>query len=581
MAKKLETILNCGNSHISANVFSVNGDELVLEQSLLETLHRDLTKDQIWMDSVIKAVENISQKIKGNVRVILPGSMLISKTIRVPHVEPEKQRKIVSFELSQKMPLPLSDLVWDYIVIDDDGVEEEILAFAVKPEIVEKFCDKLVKLGINPVQITPAPVLDYLAIRHVMGDMEAGNEALVINIGAKTTNLLFINQTGYLIRTIAIGGNTMSQSISDSLGITFEKAESLKKAYFSGEIKLAEDDASKTAISNANNQFLARASQEITRSVVTIKRLKKGQSPKTIYLTGRGAFLPGLNEYLQETQQINVQYFNPLIGLKISNNVPAEIHGLFPFILGEPIGMARFIFFESSNEQNKNLNLLPKDKIASIGIKKKTPILILSLLLFSVLPVPSALKSLNEIDQLNKKVEIQEKELKTLENTLTEQELKNTNLNFVSSLRSKIISWHQPFVHSLKTTSLSIELINFTQGILENDEIGDIWIDNFSLDASQELLRRDITEKSNVQNFRLFISGRYLVRPNLDGSPDKNIRDILIDLDRVKKEALTDYLSYTPHIHKIERKSFSIEGKGDLFNRYFSHFEYDILLKVK
>jgi type IV pilus assembly protein PilM len=507
--------------------------------------------------------------------------MLISKTIRVPHVEPEKQRKIVSFELSQKMPLPLSDLVWDYIVIDDDGVEEEILAFAVKPEIVEKFCDKLVKLGINPVQITPAPVLDYLAIRHVMGDMEAGNEALVINIGAKTTNLLFINQTGYLIRTIAIGGNTMSQSISDSLGITFEKAESLKKAYFSGEIKLAEDDASKTAISNANNQFLARASQEITRSVVTIKRLKKGQSPKTIYLTGRGAFLPGLNEYLQETQQINVQYFNPLIGLKISNNVPAEIHGLFPFILGEPIGMARFIFFESSNEQNKNLNLLPKDKIASIGIKKKTPILILSLLLFSVLPVPSALKSLNEIDQLNKKVEIQEKELKTLENTLTEQELKNTNLNFVSSLRSKIISWHQPFVHSLKTTSLSIELINFTQGILENDEIGDIWIDNFSLDASQELLRRDITEKSNVQNFRLFISGRYLVRPNLDGSPDKNIRDILIDLDRVKKEALTDYLSYTPHIHKIERKSFSIEGKGDLFNRYFSHFEYDILLKVK
>ena len=581
MAKKLETILNCGNSHISANVFSVNGEELVLEQSLLETLHRDLTKDQLWMDSVIKAVENISQKIKGNVRVILPGSMLISKTIRVPHVEPEKQRKIVAFELSQKMPLPLSDLVWDYIVIDDDGVEEEILAFAVKPEIVEKFCDKLVKLGINPVQITPAPVLDYLAIRHVMGDMEAGNEALVINIGAKTTNLLFINQTGYLIRTIAIGGNTMSQSISDSLGITFEKAESLKKAYFSGEIKLAEDDASKTAISNANNQFLARASQEITRSVVTIKRLKKGQSPKTIYLTGRGAFLPGLNEYLQETQQINVQYFNPLIGLKISNNVPAEIHGLFPFILGEPIGMARFIFFESSNEKNKNLNLLPKDKIASIGIKKKTPILILSLLLFLALPVPSALKSLNEIDQLNNKIKIQEKELKTLENILSEQELKNTNLNFITSLRSKIISWHQPFVHSLKTTALSIELINFTQGILENDEIGDIWIDNFSLDSTTAPSAKDMIENSSVHNFRLFISGRYLVRPNVNDSQDKNIRDILIDLVRVKKEALTDYVSITPQIHKIERKTFSIEGKGDLFNRYFSHCEYDILLKVK
>ena len=57
-------------------------------------------------------------------------------------------------------------------------------------------------------------------------------------IWAKSTNLLFINPTGYLIRTIAIGGNVMSQNISDSLGITFEKAESLKKAYFAQEINL-------------------------------------------------------------------------------------------------------------------------------------------------------------------------------------------------------------------------------------------------------------------------------------------------------------------------------------------------------
>ncbi|HAD22004.1 MAG TPA: hypothetical protein DCF87_07825 [Opitutae bacterium] len=188
---------------------------------------------------------------------------------------------------------------------------------------------------------------------------------------------------------------------------------------------------------------------------------------------------------------------------------------------------------------------------------------------------------MSEIDKLNNKAHKQETELKTLENILIEQEEKNSNLNFMSSLRSKIISWHQPFINSLKTTSLSIELINFTQGVLENEEIGDIWIDNFSLDADTELSTKGIKEKSVVHNFRLFISGRYLVRPSIDDSAEKNVRDILIDLDRVKKEALTEYLSNIPHIHKIERKSFSIEGKGDLFNRYFSHFEYEILLKVK
>ena len=73
-----------------------------------------------------------------------------------------------------------------------------------------------------------------------------------------------------------------------------QKAENLKKGYFSQEIVLAEDDPSVGVIQNASNQFLARASQEITRSIVTYKRLKKGKSPQKIFLTGRGALLPNL-----------------------------------------------------------------------------------------------------------------------------------------------------------------------------------------------------------------------------------------------------------------------------------------------
>ena len=46
-----------------------------------------------------------------------------------PVVEKDKQDKIVGFELSQKMPFPLAELIWDYQIIDDDGVEQEILAF--------------------------------------------------------------------------------------------------------------------------------------------------------------------------------------------------------------------------------------------------------------------------------------------------------------------------------------------------------------------------------------------------------------------------------------------------------------------
>ena len=62
------------------------------------------------------------------------------------------------------MPFPLSELIWDYQVIDDDGVEQEILAFAVKPDVAESFCEKVVSIGLNPTQITPHR---FLTITHL------------------------------------------------------------------------------------------------------------------------------------------------------------------------------------------------------------------------------------------------------------------------------------------------------------------------------------------------------------------------------------------------------------------------------
>ena len=251
-------------------------------------------------------------------------------------MDEEKQKKIVAFELSQKMPFPLAELIWDYQVIDDDGVEQEILAFAVKPEIAEAFCEKVIEIGLNPIQITPAPILDYNAIM-LSGVSIEEQETLVVNIGAKSTNLLFINPTGFLIRSIAIGGNTLTQNISDNLGALFEKSEEIKKSYFSGEVVFSAEDPNVQILESCSQQFLARASQEITRSIVTYKRLKKGKSPSRIFLSGRGALLNNLPEYLSQSQSLNIDYFDASRSLKIDDGVSNEMRVLLPYMIGEPV----------------------------------------------------------------------------------------------------------------------------------------------------------------------------------------------------------------------------------------------------
>ena len=125
MAAKHELIINCGISHVPASVFGYENNTLKLLKVGLHTLAHDYTQDSLWLDSVVSGIKNLCAdlKLKGEVRFIFPGSFLLTKTIRVPKVEKVKQDKIVGFELSQKMPFPLAELIWDSQIIDDDGVE--------------------------------------------------------------------------------------------------------------------------------------------------------------------------------------------------------------------------------------------------------------------------------------------------------------------------------------------------------------------------------------------------------------------------------------------------------------------------
>lgn len=581
MSEKREVIINCGISHISASVFISDGTKLKLKQVALQTLHYDYSNDQIWLDSLMAGLESLckNEKLKGNARFIFPGSLLLNKTIRVPHVDEEKQKKIVAFELSQKMPFPLAELIWDYQVIDDDGVEQEILAFAVKPEVAESFCEKVVEIGLNPIQITPAPVLDYNAlISSGIGiDQE---ETLVVNIGAKSTNLLFINPTGFLIRSIAIGGNTLTQNISDSLGTLFEKAEDIKKSYFSGEVAFSPDDPSVQVLENCSQQFLTRASQEITRSIVTYKRLKKGKSPNRMFLAGRGALLNNLPEYLSQSQSLNIDYFDPLKSLVIDDNVSQEMRALLPFMIGEPVGLAKAVLKTDSTDLLKRpLNLLPANKLSSLTFKKKAPLILVSVALFSLLPIPGIFKKQDLEANLSDELSLMKNSSQLLDNKIEKKEELNEKFLFTEKLNREIFERNIKFYQKSFTCWVLQDFLNQLQSSLDHLDISDAWFDRLKFEETTQKKPFSDGNTFNLRRtrgYKIILSGRYLVRSSetFSESEANQKRNHLIELNSQKQEALTQHLDRLSFIKKIDKKTFSTEGKGDLFKRYFTHFEY-------
>ncbi len=599
-----KAIFNCGVSHVSASVFSQGEDEiLTLLESGVETLRYDYSDDNLWLDAVVEGLGKLTTKLnlKGEAYMILPGSLLLTKTIRAPRVEEGKQRQIVAFELQQKMPYPLAELIWDYQVVEDDGVEQEVLAIAVRPTIAESFCEKVSSLGLNPVELSAASILDFNALRHSHIEME-GEETLVINVGAKSTNLLFINPEGFLIRNIALGGNSLTQHVADNLGAPFAKAEEVKKTFFSGEVAFAADDPAVQVLEKNAEQFKDRMSQEVTRSVVTYKRLKKGKSPTRVFLCGKGSLLPGLPEHLSQTQSLAVDYFDPLRSVQLGPQIDEELKPQLPFVLSEVIGEACRLFASPEKAKSyRGINLLPKNKLASMAMRKKRWWLAAAAGIAALSPLPGLLVSGGHLEKTQERVERLEDLLDEKQLEVEDQEGKLEEYLAFDHLAGAM----QKDLIPLTEVSRGIDnwrlLLGDIQSRIFDEKVGEVWLDELYVERADAQTagnrgRRSGAprNKQSVQVVRkLIINGRFLVRdanetegadeennsPEDESEPEVKSRDELIELNRRRQAALTESLEKCAFVGEITEKKFETTGKGDLFNRFYTYFHYEINLR--
>ena len=581
------------------------GDDgiLTLLESGVETLRYDYSDENLWLDAVVDGLGKLTSKLKlkGEAYMILPGSLLLTKTIRAPRVEEGKQRQIVAFELQQKMPYPLAELIWDYQVVEDDGVEQEVLAIAVRPTIAESFCEKVSSLGLNPVELSAASILDFNALRHSHIEME-GEETLVINVGAKSTNLLFINPEGFLIRNIALGGNSLTQHVADNLGAPFAKAEEVKKTFFSGEVAFAADDPAVQVLEKNAEQFKDRMSQEVTRSVVTYKRLKKGKSPTRVFLCGRGSLLPGLPEHLSQTQSLAVDYFDPLRSVQLGPRIEEDLKPQLPFVLSEVIGEACRLFASPEKAKSyRGINLLPKNKLASMAMRKKRWWLAAAAAILALSPLPGLLVSGGHLEKTQDRVDRLEDLLDEKQLEVEDQESKLEEYRAFDHLAGSM----QKDLLPLSEVSKGIDnwrlLLGEIQTRIFDEKVGEVWLDELFVERAETQATGGRTRRPGAQRNnqpaqlarKLIINGRFLVRdanetkgsddenniPEDDSEPKVKSRDELIELNRRRQAALTESLEKCAFVGEITEKKFETTGKGNLFERFYTYFHYEINLK--
>ncbi len=386
MSSTKQLIINCGASRVTAAVVSSGGGGLQIEKLVTEGLDYDLSNDDAWLGALSMALRELhsKHKLSGKASFIIPGNQVLTKTIRIPHVEESKRAQIIAFEAQQNIPYPLHEVVWDSQVVGDDGVETEVLFIACKSVTIDDFCREVTQAGFTAENINAATVLDYNAIQFAYPEMD--DDVLLINIGARSTNLLFKNSEGFFVRNIQLGGNSLTQNIADSLGKSFAQAEEIKHKFFTGELDYSEDDSGAKLLRSCSDSFMRRMGQEITRSIVNYRRQKGGAAPKKMLLSGRGALLEGLAEQLSASQKVQVEFFDPLQNVTLDGEIGSDPSAL-RLEISEIIGQAA----REMVADGAGVNLLPDEVQREMEFAAKKPFLLVAAIILAIAPWPAFL----------------------------------------------------------------------------------------------------------------------------------------------------------------------------------------------
>jgi type IV pilus assembly protein PilM len=499
MSSSKRLIINCGASRVTAAYISQQGDGLQIDKLAVEDLHYDYSNEDAWLDAVGDALQGMARqhKLSGKATLILPGNQVLTKTIRIANVEESKRAQVIAFEAQQNIPYPLHEVVWDSQVVGDDGIETEVLFIACKSTTINDFCQKVRTAGLVVESISAATVLDFNAFQFAYPE-KRDEDVLVINIGARSTNLLFSHGDGFFVRNIALGGNSLTQSISDSIGKPFAQAEELKHRFFGDGSDFSDDDAGAKVLLASADSFIRRMNQEITRSIVNYRRQKQGAAPKRILLNGRGALLKGLSEKLAESQKVEVDYFNPLEGVTLDGDIDIPADEL-RLQLSEIIGEAS----RSALPGSAGVNLLPEAIQSAMAFGAKKPFLIFAAACLAIAPWPAFVAyqqvsaGYQEIAKATQAevAPIQDRQTAIRNNQQVAEKL-GQSIQQVEGLVNSKTNWIQ-FFAELQESLTSAE---------------DVWLDDLKIIREQPKDANDGTA-----SYEVVVKGQMLVRDSVEG----------------------------------------------------------------
>src|SRR5437773_3261984 len=371
--------VNIGSQTIGLAEFRLINDRLVLVNYRFREMPLDPATGErqdahTALHETAVALREIMQELHINpapVNYAVPAQSVFARFVKLPALDAEKIDKIIAFEAQQNVPFPMDQVVWDYQLVGGGmGEQIQVVIVAIKRDLLEEINNAVEETGLRTRIIDVASMALYNAFCYNYSDLNGCS--LLVDIGARTTNVLFVESGRIFSRSLPIGSSAITAAIAKEFGESFAAAETRKNrdafVALGGAAEPADPNIGR--LSKIVRSTMTRLHAELMRSVTYYRAQQQGDRPARIFLCGGGAGMPNMREFFQEKFELPVEFFNPLQNVNVSGSVPQAARSAH--LLGELVGLA----LRSVAVCPMKLNLLPASVVRRQDLEKRQPFFI-------------------------------------------------------------------------------------------------------------------------------------------------------------------------------------------------------------
>ena len=308
---------------------------------------------------------------RGPVNYAVSAQSVFARFVKLPALDAEKIDKIIAFEAQQNVPFPMDQVVWDYQLVGGGmGEQIQVVIVAIKRDLLEEINNAVEETGLQTRIIGMASMGLYNAFCYNYTDLSGCS--LLVDIGARTTNVLFIEPGRIFSRSLPLGSSAITAAVAKEFGESFAAAETRKNrdafVALGGAADPADPDIGR--LSKIVRSTMTRLHAELMRSVTYYRAQQQGDRPARIFLCGGGAGMPNMREFFHEKFELPVEFFNPLRNVSVAESTPDTTPSAH--LLGELVGLA----LRSVAVCPMKINLLPASVVRRQDLEKRRPFFI-------------------------------------------------------------------------------------------------------------------------------------------------------------------------------------------------------------